>query len=893
MAKGKAFAWQQKAARFLDRRKRRILLLGLLISLLAASFWFFDVKDLCAHTPHDPIDALALSPAYSRDQTLFIVIADQLLRSTDSGLSWIRLVRGLDHKRFMSSVAVSPSYDADKTLFVSSDGDGVYRSQDGGDSWVKVNGGLGDMHIGLLSIHPGYGTHKVVLAAGEEGGLYRTEDGGESWHQVMGADVVVSALAFSRDLDAPAVLAGDREGVLYQSADGGQTWERRFEFSRAGGITAIALTPRFSVGGTDGTFFVGTGEGGVFKSVDGGVSFAQANKGMSFTLKGRYGTFRASASGPMIRRSEKDVLSIAVSPDYDRDATVFASLWNEAVFKSEDGGNAWRRYPLGLTCNYQADSDDHKSPHFRDLRISDAFAEDRAVFLGGFDGLFKSTDGGRHWAQIQTLTSHITGLSLCARDGEALSLVIGTGGDGAYMTDDGGGTWTIHSTGLASPDMTNVAFSSSRCADNTAFSTSPVGYLHRSSGSGDHWIKIALGRPRKNPLIRAVFNKVGLPKWLTAHILASSELQTVSSYTLAISPEFASDGTIYLGTRHHGLLKSEDGGLSFNAIWDGTGRSIMDLVISPSFALDKTLFASVRGVGIYKTVDGGRTWQPANAGLAFLDAWLSTATVHAIGEKDIKLAISPHYEVDQTVFAASSAGLFKTTDGGANWEELTSPAYDGRGYVLRVAISPDYENDGTVIISVKGKGLFKSEDGGRTFARAKGDPIADNYLVTSLAFSPSYAADNIVYAAANEQVFRSRDGGDSWELLSRPTRYENQKEVIRYEGTWRRQNGDDFSAGSISYSDGAHARAAFSFVGTGVTWVIARGSDQGIARVYVDGAHVGDVDQFNSVEEHIVHGFSVSDLAYGPHTIVVEATGTKSPESTGYRITVDAFDTIP
>ena len=89
---------------------------------------------------------------------------------------------------------------------------------------------------------------------------------------------------------------------------------------------------------------------------------------------------------------------------------------------------------------------------------------------------------------------------------------------------------------------------------------------------------------------------------------------------ISISPDFASDGTMFLGTRYQGILKSTDGGKNWNNIWDlNWSRTrnrvvgwIASLVISPNFSFDRTLYAGVYGAGIYKTVDGGKTWQPVN-----------------------------------------------------------------------------------------------------------------------------------------------------------------------------------------------------------------------------------------------------------------------------------------
>jgi len=869
-------------------RRRGVAVSVLFVLLIAGALWFVDVRDLCAHSPHDPIDGLVLSPNYHHDQTVFIIISDHLFVSKDGGYSWKELVRGLDHTHVLSVIAVAPTYQSDGTLFVASDGDGIYRSQDGGGSWVKVDGGLDNQHIGLLSIYPGYQVDEVVLAAGTEMGLYRTEDGGDRWHQVVDDGAQITAIAFSPDLNRDEVFVGDAEGNLYLSTDRGETWGQVFRDLHGGAITSIVVSPRFS---SDSTFFVGTEKGGILKTVDGGASFVAVNEGLRFTLRGKYATFRLSSS-PLVRRDEKTIVSLVLSPDYDKDSTIFASMWNEAIFKSSDGGQAWKRYPLGLTCDNQADTEEYKSPHFRDLRISPNFAEDKTIFLGGFDGLFKSVDGGRHWVQMETLPLRlIKGLALSPGSRDDLSVAITTYGGGAYTTHDQGNTWVIGGKGLKTTRLSGIVFSPCYSADGTMFSAARE-YLLRSTDRGASWDKTTLRYTSWRTRVRAILTKLRIPSFLSKYILSEAEKSTPFATVFAISPDFSSDATLFFGTRDHGIFKSEDGGASASAVWDGMGRTIAALVVSPDFSSDGTLFASVRGAGIYKTMDAGDTWKPVNNGLTFIETWQSPM-VHDITERDIQLVISSGYGTDRTVFAAASEGLFKTTDGGESWQRLVGADHVEDGYIIGMAISPNYPQDGTLIVSVRGAGLFKTDDGGLTFAQIGPDLIADNHAVELIEFSASYALDNTIYAASDEELFMSTDGATTWEIIARPVRYEDRREVVEFQGEWTVSTGDEYSANSVRHSDVAGDMASLDFVGTGVSWIGTQSPDQGIARVYLDGSYVGDADQFGEGREYMVTSYTIADLAHGVHTISIEVTGTKNPQSTGYRIQIDAFDVMP
>ncbi len=102
-----------------------------------------------------------------------------------------------------------------------------------------------------------------------------------------------------------------------------------------------------------------------------------------------------------------------------------------------------------------------------------------------------------------------------------------------------------------------------------------------------------------------------------------------------------------------------------------------------------------------------------------------------------------------------------------------------------------------------------------------------------------------------------------------------------------------WSDGTASFMRAAGGRATLTFTGTAVKWVGFRAAWAGIARVFVDGVFVSQIDLFSPTEEVQVPVFQVSDLTPGTHTIAVEATGQQNPEATDNAVVVDAFDVSP
>ena len=99
-----------------------------------------------------------------------------------------------------------------------------------------------------------------------------------------------------------------------------------------------------------------------------------------------------------------------------------------------------------------------------------------------------------------------------------------------------------------------------------------------------------------------------------------------------------------------------------------------------------------------------------------------------------------------------------------------------------------------------------------------------------------------------------------------------------------------WSAGGARIASTPGARATLSFTGTEVTWIGARGTQTGIARVYLDGALVAVVDAFATSEQIQAPLYTASGLADGPHTLVVEATGQRNLLAQGALVVVDAFE---
>ena len=205
--------------------------------------------------------------------------------------------------------------------------------------------------------------------------------------------------------------------------------------------------------------------------------------------------------------------------------------------------------------------------------------------------------------------------------------------------------------------------------------------------------------------------------------------------TLALSPSYTADHTIYAGTRAHGIRKSIDGG----STWFAVGAELSDasvnvLCFSPDFTNDNAIYAGLSEDRLLKSTDGGNNWDDlATFGAdvnelaispAFdpgsyhvrrclrqdiFDLWIGAARgfcqrgLTAMALTDLE--VSPGFTVDSTVFAATyDSGVFKSTDTGNTWHNISSGINHP---VFTLAVSPDYANDYTLLAATVYGGIFR------------------------------------------------------------------------------------------------------------------------------------------------------------------------------------------
>lgn len=332
-------------------------------------------------------------------------------------------------------------------------------------------------------------------------------------------------------------------------------------------------------------------------------------------------------------------------------------------------------------------------------------------------GLWKTTDGGNTW-EVLTDTLPVIGVSaiFIPNDYETSKIIyIGTGdrdaGDnysiGVLKSTDDGLTWQETGLSFDVSDRYRVTRMLVHPSQQNIFYVATNGGIYKSSDSGENWTEVLDGAfydmefkhgCEDTVLYAVTMDYSGSPKLYKTDDAGANWDVIYSFPTSAYRIELdvaQSDSTILYALACNqsygleGIYKSEDSGESFNKVFDGSvsgnnllnwhagssetrGQGWYDLTLSVSPTNENELYLG--GINSWKSTDGGYNWE-------IINHWYGANGVPEVhADKHFM-----EYLDGSTFFEANDGGIYKTTDGGASWIDLTDGMVISQIYKLSVS----------------------------------------------------------------------------------------------------------------------------------------------------------------------------------------------------------------
>lgn len=551
-------------------------------------------------------------------------------------------------------------------------------------------------------------------------------------------------------------------------------------------------------------FFLGTADGQIFTSRDAGDHWTKLAPGLN----------------------RRDVVIDNLAFDPWDPLTVYAATWELKssqgwLFRSRNQGETWEEIPLG-----------RYSSAIRAIAI--APSDSQVIALGISEGVILSVDGGQTWDRITRgyrSLYDVESLSFDPQDSN--TLYVGTWHLGWKTTDHGKSWKAIHEGMMFDSDMFSLLVDPQK--PEVLYSSACTG-VYKSINAGLNWTKLENGLPEEARRTRMLHLDPSNPDTIyagttlglfTSHNGGNSWKKLVPGVVInAIAVHPRDSQIILVGTDDAGVLKSEDGGLTFSASNIGfTHRQIVALRSDPY--RPNTYYTSVSSDGhhggFFSSSNGGIKWSNYNegfpkdridikailparhsnlvyvgtnggvfAGTPDKDPWQTVEITQQLSVFDLTFTDS----TENALFLATLEGIFHLNLEGNVLKELSIPVYkgkvsaivndssskqlfaatdmgvfrskdSGKTWMIKVKGLPDspihtLKKSGKRLFCGSGKGLFFSDDDGENWSKAKGV-----FPIGISTIGPNPNDVNQIFAAdfVVGHLFYSNTGGDLWTVL--------------------------------------------------------------------------------------------------------------------------------
>jgi hypothetical protein len=297
--------------------------------------------------------------------------------------------------------------------------------------------------------------------------------------------------------------------------------------------------------------------------------------------------------------------------------------------------------------------------------------------------------------------------------------------------------------------------------------------MHRSGDGGSSWQEVAAPAYPPKP-----------PDYVPRAPAEGRPSEWALKLVWALAPGGEAADVVWCGTLPGGMFRSADGGDSWELnrpLWDDPKREewfgggadhpgIHSICVNPRDP--KHVVIGVSCGGVWTTRDGGETWAPTAHGMRA--EYMPAERQFDPNIQDPHLVVQCRSNPD-VLWAQHHNGIFKSTNGGTAWTEITDVEPSRFGFAVAVhpqdaetawfvpAVKDEkrYPADGRVVVT-------RTRDGGRSFDVLKsGLPQSHAYdLVFRHALDVDDTGDLLAFGSTTGSLWVSENGGDAWQAVS-------------------------------------------------------------------------------------------------------------------------------
>jgi photosystem II stability/assembly factor-like uncharacterized protein len=529
----------------------------------------------------------AMSQSAKDPNAMAVAARDGVYYTTDRGKTWKRITPVDDPEmKGFHSVAIDPR---DANVIYVGTHHLPWKTTDAGKTWKraasKERGMIDDSDIFAIRIDQS-NPDTVLMSACS--GIYRSRDASETWSKLQGIPYTSrrTHVIYQHPTRPQVIFAGTTEG-LWVSTDGGKLDSWRRMTSPRTVINAITVHPD-----RPDRVFLGVDDAGVLISVDGGESYEASNAGF-------------------INRQVRAVVADKAERGRVYAGVIFDRM-NGGLFISEDGGGGWRQSTNGMGARdvysiYQSDSNP------------------ATIYAGTNDGLFRSDDRGRNWAQVKKAQVKAGAKSRKQSKPERDTLV-----------------------DLQNQVFAILPFTPAVSAPNNGEGDSHLALARTTTSRwmvASTWNGLFITDDEKKG-----WREIKFPKAI--NMTGGKSAAQIKVNAIVTNPKLP--GAIFVGT-DEGLFASRDNGASFQQLaLPEAARRVRVVVCDPR---DPEKIYVGAATGFFRSTDGGRSWESRGGGMP------QGGNIGAI----VVGAANP----DELYLSDESRGvLYHSKDRGTNWEKV-------------------------------------------------------------------------------------------------------------------------------------------------------------------------------------------------------------------------------